>query len=163
MLEEMGSDTIRGRRLFVLDAPDIADLRSLAALPCKHFACFLAWDADLKDIAAISRVAEALLDAGAVCIASWGRTCELVHDVIDEVLVEREVTSGLQQPHILTTWHSKDSFAKALWFLTFVLAPNDSYLETCKATVAIAIGSSEYAAELRSAFRDPSAINRALL
>jgi len=156
-------DTVQDRSLFVLAAPDIDGLAALSSLPCRHFVGLIAWDADPADIPAISRVAEALLDAGAVYIATWGRACELVHDVADETIVARKVMSGAETPLVMTTWHFQESLIHALWFITFAAAPDDAYLQTCAATVAISIGSTERATQMRDAFNDLASFNTAAL
>jgi hypothetical protein len=163
MLERIRDRVVQERDLFVLDVQGVDDLRSLAELPSKHFACFVAWDADVSDVATVSRLAEILLDFGAVYVASWGQACELVQDVVDEVVASREVESGVRRPLVITTWHSDESLAEALWFLTFTASPDDAYLETCLATVAISIGSPERAEEIRGAFGNLAAFNASVI
>jgi hypothetical protein len=139
-----------------LERPD--EFHAPSGLLSEHFACLLAWDADTVDDATIARVAKRLLQAGTVYVCAWGRGCERVHDVVDAVHVNMAVVSG-RMPSVMTTWHSEESLAEATWFLLFAAHPDDAYSATCTASLAIVVGSSARADEIRHAFLDPDAFN----
>lgn len=160
MLERIGQDVVHGRALFVMDVRRPDEVGSLAGLPGKHFACLLVWDADVADDATIARVADALLRAGAVYVCAWGRDCERVHGIVDSVLVKTAVASDSDTAlGVMTTWHSEESLADATWFLLFTAHPDDAYSSTCTSSVAITVGASARADEIRRAFQDPYAFS----
>jgi hypothetical protein len=137
------------------------ELRALSGLPSKHFACLLVWDADAVDEAVVADAAETLLQAGAVYVCAWGRGCERVHDIVDSALVNAAAGSD-DIPPVMTTWHSEESLAEATWFFLFAAHPDDVYSATCGASLAITVGSSARAAEVRGALLDPEAFNAEL-
>jgi hypothetical protein len=54
----------------------------------------------------------------------------------------------------MTTWHSEEPLAEAILFALMSAWPDAPYEEGCAATLAIAIGSPLWAAEIRNAFAD---------
>jgi hypothetical protein len=54
----------------------------------------------------------------------------------------------------MTTWHSEDSLAEAILFALISAWPDSHYEDGCASTLAIAIGSQEWAAQIRDAFSD---------
>jgi hypothetical protein len=66
------------------------------------------------------------LQAGVVYICTWGRGCELVHDVFDEEIVGAgEFAESV--PMIVTTWHAEEPLSSAIWFLLRLASPHDAY------------------------------------
>jgi hypothetical protein len=54
----------------------------------------------------------------------------------------------------MTTWHENESLAEAIQFVLVAAMPDESYADGCGSTLGIAIGSSLWAAEMRSALSD---------
>lgn len=138
-----------------------AELPGSFALPSRHFVCLLAWDADRIPANTIASVATRLLEAGAVYVCTWGRDCERVHDVVDEVIVATDLES--KNGVIMTTWHSSEALADAIWHAMFTAFPAQAYEATCTATLGLSIGSDDYAREIREAFVDPDAFSDRVL
>lgn len=76
---------------------------------------------DTRDIDAIVKVAKTCLDKKANYICAIGQTCELIHDIFDEEIVERVyVREELLDPAIygdgepMTTWHNDTE--EGIWF-----------------------------------------------
>ena len=166
--EYSGKDEATGRALYFLQVADPRDLpQNLAVGP--HFVCLLAWDSEFESVEEISRVAEILLDAGCVYFCTWGSGCERVHDVIDEVIVEREVDGGFSPAPdddrcILTTWHDREPLEQALWTLLNCSHPDEGYEQSCRSVVAIMIGSDpSWAATTRDALSHPEAFSERIL
>src|SRR5262245_20885304 len=107
-----GFDSSTERELFVLEIPDVADLPSFR-LPGPRFVCLLVWDAEEASDKSLAQVANWLLDKGAVYVCSWGSDCERVHDAIDTADISRNPSCD---PVVMTTWHSKESLAEAVYF-----------------------------------------------
>ncbi len=150
-LEDFGKDLTNDRNLYVLDL-DEARLNENLSLESKHFACLIAWDSETASDKEISDLLRQIIESGAAYICSWGKGCENVHDIADWIDVEMNDSSDNV---IMTTWHSKESLSGAIWFLLNSTWP-DTYAEkSLRATVAIGIGNSNYAKEMRDAFSDP--------
>jgi hypothetical protein len=153
-IEKLGYDSVSKRDLFVLDIPTSAHLPAELSLTTPRFVCLIAWDARRASVDEISRVAVDLLRHGAVYVCSWGPDCERVHDIVDEERVGVNPSSGASGI-VMTTWHAKESLAQAIRFALVAAWPDECYAEDCGSTLGVAIGSSLWAAEIRTAFSSP--------
>jgi hypothetical protein len=152
----VGTQEFEGRKLFVLSARFPGDIPPAFDLPSPYFAGLIAWDATAAGDDVIRSVAERLVAAGCAYACCWGPDCERVHDMIDQVNIERDPRA---ERVVMTTWHEKDSLAYTLWFLLNVSWPDPAYEAGCGCSVAVSIGSKEWDAEIRSALADPSALD----
>jgi hypothetical protein len=150
-LEHIGREEVSGRELYVIDAERPEDIPEPVAVASDHFVCFLAWDAAGVSIERIAELARRLLAAGCAYVCCWGTDCERVHDIVDEVDLERAPDG----PWAMTTWHAHDGLADALWFALFNTYPDDAFMGTCGSVIAISIGAPERAVEMRNAMADP--------
>lgn len=139
------SDSRREVYLLALDAP--SELPGSFAGIEPRFAALLVWDADQESVPTISAVTEFLYRAGCISLSTWGRDCERVHDIMDEVPVRLEIDEG-PNPHLqnpenveVTTWHS-ESFRSALFYLACCAHEPGSYAP-CAQSIVITIGADE--------------------
>ena len=160
-IERVGRDDVSQRDLFVLNAATVTDVPSRFSLSSKSFVCLLVWDALTATVDEISSVARKLLDGGAVYIAIWGQDCSRVHDIIDEEFVGPNPT-GAESPVVITTWHEREELADAIRFVLVAAVPDDGFQADCACTLAIAIGSSTAAVQIRKAFESPEDFVREL-
>lgn len=137
-----------GRReiyLLALDVPsELAE--SFAGIE-PRFAALLVWDADQESVPTISAVTEFLYRAGCISLSAWGRDCERVHDIMDEVCVRFEIDEG-PNPHLqgsddaeVTTSHS-ESFRSALFYLVCCAHEPGSFAPFAQ-SIVITIGADE--------------------
>ncbi|MBC8112775.1 MAG: hypothetical protein H7062_00190 [Candidatus Saccharimonas sp.] len=151
-MEEVGRDRVTGRPLFVLDANGPDDIPPSLPMPGPYFVCLLAWDARTASIADIAAVAGQLLRAGCVYVCCWGPDSERVHDVFDETDLELRPDG----PWCFSSWHSQEPLSEAMWFALFAARPDDAYSDGCRVVVGVSLGSSEWSAEIRTAFTAPA-------
>jgi hypothetical protein len=154
-LGRIGSQTFEGRELFTLSVRTPEDIPQVLDLPSPYFACLVAWDATTASDKVVRALAEKLVCAGCAYACCWGPGCERLHDMIDLVVVERDPTADRV---VITTWHERESLSAALWFLLNLSQPDPAYKTGCGCSLAISIGSEQWAAEIRSAMADPSAL-----
>jgi hypothetical protein len=154
-IERLGKDETWERDLFTVQLNRIGELPDNLGLPSRYFACLLAWDASEVSADEIRSVGQKLVDQGAAYFCLWGPDCERVHDLIDEVEAAREEANPDDQSVIMTSWHHDEPLSEAIWFVLRCALPDDPYIDDCKSTLAISIGSSEWATEIRSALSDP--------
>ena len=153
MLEKLGFDEPSARNLFALSLETPESFPDGLTLSSPRFVCLLAWDLRDVDIERITELAAKLLNAGAVYVCAWGPDCERVHDVVDKV------RNGPNPPPIvdrvvMTTWHSKEPLAEAIWFTLRSTNPDEGYAEGCDSTLGVTIGNLGWHDEICSAFRD---------
>jgi len=153
-MKQVGHDEAWDRDLFVLDAASPDDLPISFSLPSPRFVCLIAWDATGATAAVIASLARRLLDAGAVYLCAWGPDSQRIHDTIDEEAVGPNPLAEVDRV-VMTTWHSDESLAEVLQFVLTSTWPDEPYTEGCGATLGIAIGSPQWASEIRQAFSKP--------
>jgi hypothetical protein len=158
-LVKVGQAETSGRDLFLIEAAGPGDVPAVLALPCPYFACLLAWDATAVPDAEVAALARRLLLAGCVYVCCWGPGCERVHDLFDLAALDL----GPDGPFCMSSWHAGVPLAEALWIRLFCSWPGDAYFGGCRAAVAVAIGSMEWAAEVRTALSSPGEFSARLL
>ena len=151
LCEKLGHDDVSGRDLFLLSISRPEDFPHVTSLSTPRFVCLLAWDASAAGVEQISALARRLLDAGAVYICAWGPDCERVHDIIDEEDLGPHPAATADSV-VMTTWHAGESLDDALQFVLTGTVPDAAYSEGCGSTLAVAIGSAQWAEQIRAAF-----------
>ena len=150
-----GFDDVMGRELFSLQLASSAELPGIIELPSRHFACLLAWDASRASTDSVSKLAERLLRSGASYFVCWGPDSERVEGIIDEITAHPEYDFGVPDDScIMTTSHDTESLEEALWFFLTSAWPDEHYVESTRAAVAISIGSFKWAHEISAALAD---------
>jgi hypothetical protein len=152
--DHVGRDDITERDLFTLELRSPEDHPGRITLSSPRFACLVAWDASEVSSERIAALARKLLDSGAVYICAWGPNCERVHDIIDEEEVGPNPPTEVDRV-VMTTWHSGEPLAEAIWFVLHNSWPDEAYAAGCGATLGVAIGSPAWAAEIHTAFSNP--------
>ena len=148
-IEGLGREETWERDLFMLEVSKISETPEQLLLPSRYFACLLAWDATEISADDIRSVGQKLIQQGAAYFCIWGPDCERVHDVIDEVEEVREQANPDDESVIMTTWHNEEPLSEAIWYVLYSSLPDDPYISECKSTLAICIGSPEWAAQIR--------------
>jgi len=97
----------------------------------------------------LAEVAAAALDAGLAYVCAWGPDCARVHDVFDDVIIEREIESGGGDDTIMTTLHSSESLEEAASFFAQAAFPSPAYEDNCGSWLAVLVGQDPSAAEVR--------------
>lgn len=158
--EWIGRDEDSGRDLFLLQVSSPGALVSFEK-PRGHFACLLAWDASGVSSEAVSRVARYILDSGCVFLCAWGPDCERVHDIFDDMIVGDGCAEPTDGSTVMTTWHDQDSLDGALWYLLRLTSPDEPFVDSCRASIAIVVGErDEWSAAVRDALSKPGEFSR---
>lgn len=158
----IGNDHLMGRELYLLALDSIDALPDSISVASKYFICVVAMDARTVDDLLLHAAARKLVRSGGVYFCSWGPGCGVVHDIIDQVVIE-EHTDETEHDCISTTWHDDEPLSETLWFTLFVAAPADDYFDDCKSVIAITVSSPESALEIESAFADTATFSEAVL
>ena len=150
-----GFDDVTGRELFSLKLASSAELPIRIELPSTHFACLVAWDASRASTDSVSTLAERLLRSGASYFVCWGPDSERVEGLIDEITLLPGNDFGVPDDScIMTTSHQAESLEEALWFFLSSAWPDDHYVDSTRAALAISIGSLKWAQEISAALSD---------
>ena len=148
----MGRD-LNSRELFFLQISSWDDWPHELELPSKHFCLLLAGDAQGVSEESIGSVAEQALTGGCVYLCAWGPDCERVHDWFDVKFEQRNIADATPNaPVVITTWHEKETLDSALTFLTRDAVPDDAFAATCRSSLVVVVGNSEWAAVVRRRF-----------
>lgn len=125
-----------------------------AALPegVAPFVLLLVWDARDVPADAIGDLMERLLDQGMVYLCAWGAGCERVHDVCDEVEVDRQVVREMPETWLMTTWHDGWSLEETVGFFLASARP-DQLAAAPASRIAATIGPPDLAARVEAALR----------
>lgn len=145
-MDKLGREATFDRDLFFLQLARPGEIPKRLELPSPNFACLLVWDAAGESPDTISKVVTSLVDSGCSYFCAWGSSCELVHDIFDEV----EVGDGLDYDEAacaVTTWHADDSLDGVLNYFQTHTDPVDRLRKTTKAAIAIVIGDDPQRAE----------------
>jgi hypothetical protein len=130
--------TVNDRTFLVARTPSLAVSPTELRLPAPYFVCLVIANGDddtSEDVAGLARHA---LDQGMVYCSAWGPGCEVVDDVVDWIVLERDEyrTDG---PPVLTTWHAHEALDEALAF--FVNAtPAAEYRLECRSWLLVEDG-----------------------
>jgi len=117
-----------------------------------NFGLLLAMDAQSIDSGQIGDLAEKMADKGLAYLCAWGPDCERVHDIFDEIEVQRDLEKE-DDSVIMTTWHSDESLEECLWFFVNSAFPDSAYEQSCKDWIIAPLGNEEWEKLIRDAFK----------
>ncbi len=133
----MGYDDVAGRDLYVLDLGRVDDAPATITLPSRHFVCLLAGGMHRWSEGEIHRLAQRLLDGGAVYLIAWGPAAERTHGLLrDAVLIAER--SQAEETVVMTSEYG-GSLDDALVFLLSEATPSAAYLESCRAALVVTV------------------------
>jgi hypothetical protein len=138
------------RDVYLCSSETIESLVTQVVPSSRHFGLFVALDARSLDANKIAQLAGYLLEKGLVYLCAWGPDCERVHDIFDEVAVQRDPEQN--EPVIMTTWHSDETLQEALCFFVNSAFPDDAYERTCNEWIVSPIGHPEWGQIVRAQF-----------
>jgi hypothetical protein len=113
----------------------------------EHCVLFIAMDARPMSVDEVSNIANWALDQGAVYLCAWGPDCERVHDIIDEVLVDRN-PGETDEDVIMTTWHDDETLEEALWFAVNNAFAVGNYEQTCMTLVTVTVANQDWGSRI---------------
>jgi len=155
VIEKCAFDEENERQLFMLELSTPEELPAHVDLHSPNFGCVLAWNACDTTTEEVAALVEPLIKAGCVYFSCWGPDCERVHDIIDEC-------DPYTESVIMTTWHEKVPIEEALWYFLNCTWPDDEFRDSFRASIAITVGSREWAATARGAVNDPKTFTQAV-
>jgi hypothetical protein len=162
LLEIKERDSLE-RQIFFLPLSSLESLPLNLRLPTPHFVLFLACNASKITTDSIYDFAQKIVEMGAVYVCSWGKDCELTHEIFDEFLELREAEEVKQLPHIMTTWHTNDSLDEALWFALNVAYPDSEFAESCGSTLIVSVANERWNAHLQKRLSNLRQFNQELV
>jgi hypothetical protein len=121
------------------------------ALPPSHFVTLLAWNADGASTETVSSVVEKLFAGGASYLCTWGRDCERVHDIAEEIDAYPSELASPEKAVRMTTWHDNETLPELARFFLENTEPDEYYASSTKSALVLCIGPAEFAAKVREA------------
>jgi hypothetical protein len=156
-MNAIGKNEVTQRELYLLSLPTLQDPLPNLELPAPYFGAFLVCDADQIADTVIVELAHSLLRQGLVYLCVWGKDCERVHDLFDDVIVELDPCETDESVR-MTTWLDRVSLDEALWHFLCVAFPADHYRENCKAELIVVAGDERMASQIRARLTGQSAL-----
>jgi len=150
-LERIGTETESGREFIFLALDDVTDFPQRIQLPSKYSTVLLVGDFANIHSESFKSMVHTLLGVGGVYFCCWGADCEKAHDWVDEEYL-REGFDDRSGSVVMTTWHAEESFREFMWFGLYTAVPHEEFLEDWNTVLAVCIGESELAKEVRSVF-----------
>lgn len=142
------------RHVVCLSVQTLADLSVEHLVPADaHFALLLLYNARGVEAATIGAVATRLIDAGLATFHAWGPDCERVHDIMDELIVARDIRENCEYPTIMTSWYPDCPIEEALSSLIISDTIDEAYAATCDTTIIITVGNHDWEREVKRLLR----------
>lgn len=160
-VEKFGKHPITRRTMHLLEIDSLEDWPEEIDLKSRHFVLFLAVDAQDAADEDLSAYAAKVLDQGMVYLSAWGGDSERVHDIFEGVDAEKNPDSSADDV-VLSEWHEDEPLAEALRFAVASASPALAYERTCKATLAVSVGSADWAERIRGWLADPDSLEKAM-
>jgi len=117
-----------------------------------NFGLLLAMDAQSIDSSQIGELAEELIEKGLAYLCAWGLDCERVHDIFDEIEVQRNLEIE-DNGEMMTTWHPDYTLEEALQFFVDSAFPQQPHEETCRDWIVAPIGNDKWEPKIRATFK----------
>ncbi len=159
MIVPVGKNRISERDLFLIGIPGLKDLPHYLDLRSQYFGAFLVCDADRIPDAEIVELAHSLIRQGMAYLCVWGKDCERVHDLFDEVIVGFD-PHPTDESVRMTFWLDRVSLDEALWHFLYVAFPADLYWENCSAELIVVVDCDQRAQQIRTRLADQTALSR---
>jgi hypothetical protein len=117
-----------------------------------NFGLLLAMDAQSIDSDQIGELAEKMADKGLAYLCAWGPDCERVHDIFDEIVVQRNLELE-DNSVMMTAWHPDDQLEESLGFFVNCAFPGPPHEQTCKDWIVAPIGNAAWELRIRATFK----------
>ena len=145
----IGVEPSTERRVYLLELTHIDDFPMKVDVPGSRFVLLHA--ADTKSYLGDRAVAASrILTAGCVYFCAWGPGCKLMHDVVDERVLEEGLFLD-SEGTIMTTWHDSEPLSDAVEFALLSAEPDGIYRDRCDSVVLATVGNPSWSQETRRA------------
>src|SRR6266581_6511557 len=134
--------------IYLCSSPTIEMLAAGITPTSPNFGLLLAIDAQAVDASQIGQLAKSLANKGLAYLCAWGPDCERVHDIFDEIEVQRDLEQK-DDNVIITTWHADESLEESLWFFVNCAFPSQAYEQSCKEWIVAPIGNDGWGQMIR--------------
>ena len=144
-----------GKSYFLLDVESFAEWPDRVDLPTQHYVLGVFANASGVAPETIKAAMRSALMNGAVYVVAWGEGCDLVHDICDQLRFELDLDDN-ENATIMTTWHSDESVAEAVWFFSNSAFPDGAFTETCGSWLAVRVGEYRSNEQIEAYLADPA-------
>jgi hypothetical protein len=141
--------------IYLLSLPRLEDRSAELKLSSSHHILLMMADARLLTVDQISEFEEWAFQQGMVYLCSWESNCERVHDIADEIIVEKEIQAGRESPLIFTTWHHDEEIKDMVWYALHTANPDEFYMDTCKSLLIVVLNNPEWESQIRDLLKKP--------
>jgi hypothetical protein len=158
-IEFIGNYDLSGRDLFFLGLDSVEETPKEIKLTSEHFACLIAWDSENASVEQISKLVETIILNGAGYICCWGKGCQRVHDIADEIdSYPYKLYGSPDGSVIMTTWHEDESLEEVMWFFLNVTNPDTYYEKSLNSNLVISIGNKTWDESILKLLQNPDSL-----
>lgn len=127
-----------------------------------YFILFLADNSHNLNIEKVSSFMDTMLKKGMVYLCTWGRNCELIHDIADKKICSSNLSKD-EGNTILTTWHKNQNLAEALWYALKSAVPAEKYCNDAVSVIAVSINDEKIYSKIKYYTDNPDILDRKVL
>lgn len=133
---------------------------SKVELPESPFILLVASGELREEADALGRFAGLFVDAGVAYVCCWGEIADALETAFDLRAVEKEVEAGQELPVLMTTSHSREPLAEAVWYWLNTAWPAPEHGDGDFPRIALCVGDDKSADRIESWLADSSSLNR---
>ncbi len=131
-------------------------------LPSDPFIPLVVSGVVLDEADVLGRFAGLLIEAGVAYVCCWGEMADVLETAFDLRAVEREIEAGRSLPLLMTTSHSREPLAEAVWFWLHTAWPDPEHGNGDFPRIALCVGDDTSAARVESWIANPAVLHREL-
>jgi hypothetical protein len=149
----VGYDSKFKRQIWLLALDALTVPFECDELQKQQFACLCVIDASPIETDGLSAFCSRLIDLGCAYFCTWGPDCERVHDIMDEQAIG-ENPPATDIGCLMTTWHAKESLAKAVNYFLTCTVPDEEYAPAgCGYGLAVVVGPTDWVTNIERHLR----------
>jgi len=157
LIEKINSKDDFGRKIFLINVSKFKDFDFKKLPQLSEYFTLLIINSDEVTTEDYSKNVDELINSGLAYLCAWGKDCEKIHDIFDEVAVMMEIEQQIDPNDdsvIMTTWHQDQTIKEALFYFLFNTAPTEKYYSDCKISLVLTIGDSNKSENVRKYLED---------
>jgi hypothetical protein len=142
MLKFVTKHPFSKKNLYILYLDDLTLNIDLSKM--RYFIALLVENINNINLESVNTFITKLLDDGMVYLCTWGKNCELIHDITDEIMSipgnsSKYLIDDSNDDTIMTTWHKNEKMEEALWYTLYNAYPTNGFFDSTENIIIMVI------------------------